>query len=104
MSPAISMRALLIPPAVCLGALCSCGGGNESGATPMAPLDGTWNATGQVVGSGIALTLAESNSAVSGNGAYRIEASAPGAITITGMHTGSQVDLTLTYSNGRSAS
>ena len=81
-------------------ALAACGGG---GAPPLT-IDGTWDASGMVVGSGLTMTLTEQDSKVAGVGTYRIEAGRSGAIAIAGSHQGWDAALELVYDNGTKAS
>ena len=80
---------------ICLLLLCSCGGGSDLPQT----IDGTWNATAQVVGSSTTLTLKEQDSQVVGAGTYRIEAGATGVLAVAGTHSGAGVALEFAYDN-----
>lgn len=66
-------------------------------------IDGTWNATAQVVGSSTTLTLKEQDSQVVGAGTYRIEAGATGVLAVAGTHSGAGVALEFAYDNGTKA-
>ena len=62
-------------------------------------IDGTWDATAQVVGSSTTLTLKEQDSQVVGAGTYRIEAGASGVLAVAGAHSGAAVTLEFAYDN-----
>jgi hypothetical protein len=89
----ISCSALLV-------SACGGGGGYSGPSTPSVAIDGTWKASGMVVGSSLTLVLTSQNAAVSGTGTYSREAGGSGTLTITGTYTYPQVALTFVFDNG----
>jgi hypothetical protein len=82
--------------------LAGCGGGDSNGSPP--PVDGTWTAASQVVGSSLTLKLTTQSVAVSGTGTYAIEAGRSGTLTVDGKYQPPQVTLSFVYDYGDSAS
>lgn len=64
------------------------------------PIDGTWIANSDGLGSTLTIVLSSKSSAVSGSGAYSTGAIRTGVLTVAGTYQPPQAALTLTYDHG----
>ena len=97
------VRAALVLVLVLVAA---CGGGDVSSAPPV-PIDGTWAASRQPIGSSLVLVLGTrmgvdtpDTLVVNGSGTYAFEAGASGGLTAYGVYRKADLALQLTYDNG----
>ena len=97
------VRAALVLVLVLVAA---CGGGDVSSAPPV-PIDGTWAASRQPIGSSLVLVLGTrmgvdtpDTLVVNGSGMYAFEAGASGSLTAYGVYRKADLALQLTYDNG----
>jgi len=101
------LGALTSAVAACL-LLAACGGGNDSSTAPAAiPIDGTWAASQQPVGSSLVLSLdtrigvdTPDTLVVNGSGTYALEAGPSGTLTAYGSYRKTDLALQLTYDSG----
>ena len=78
--------------------LCACGGGS------VRSVEGNWQATDQVAGSALSLSLNEEQGRVAGSGTYAIASGRSGRLLVTGStQSGANVHLYWTYDAGDQA-
>jgi len=90
--------------------LAACGVGNDSSTPPAVPIDGTWAASQQPVGSSLVLSLdtrigvdTPDTLVVNGSGTYALEAGPSGTLTAYGSYRKTDLALQLTYDSGTTA-
>lgn len=74
--------------------------GSVNGPASGGVLAGQWSQDSTVVGSSVVLSLAVTDTVVTGTGTYTIEAGRPGTLTVSGVATPTHVSLDLTYDTG----
>ncbi len=92
-----SSRKIFIATAVVLSAYVSACQSSDAvtSPNPSSDLIGTWSRNGNVVGSSLGFALSAADTTLSGTGTFAIEAGMSGTLTVTGVRSGSTVNLVL---------